>query len=133
MEFKMNTITQYNDTNFFQRVWNGDLSLAKTFWIFGVTIQLILFGIMGQVIDFHQNAITTQNLKLSAYGIAFGYAFIVLYQIWISKGIWSSSSPMKYNGLVLWRLISRFVVILIMLDAVNCANVVFFTASSLGS
>lgn len=80
-----------------RRLWRGDISLSKSFWVCGFLVFLVA-GTLGR-------EITSGIAQIAFFVIYFLYALIAL------VGIWRSAS--KYQGWVLWKVLSMLTVILV--------------------
>ena len=86
------TSTDERSSNFILRLWRGQVSLAKTYWLFGV-----LFGVIIRVASPGVTyLIFSNNEKLSAFDITAltdGWlVFIIAYSLFISVAIWRSAN-----------------------------------------
>ncbi|MGA8051835.1 MAG: hypothetical protein WCA09_16770, partial [Burkholderiales bacterium] len=78
--------------NRLQRIWNGELDLAETFWLYGV-LALAALHFVGQFV----------LLQIALAGaervVALGLAFLTVaggYQVLVSVGVWRSAA--RYGG-----------------------------------
>lgn len=81
-------------------LWEGNYSLVKTYWLFGVVgglalslAYLILVGV-------------TQSMGV----IFFGLLVLIGWQIFSSVAIWRSAG--KYTGATVWKVLARAVVVI---------------------
>jgi hypothetical protein len=96
--------------SFVRRLFRGDISLAKTFWVYGVLASILLTGIIGLIIY------TTEARSISqatAIGIVAFYVFCILYQIFISIAIIRSAIKYKGNKVFKWLAIVAVIIGLI--------------------
>ncbi len=84
--------------NFFVKFWNGDISLAMSYWGVGLGLG-ILFGFSVGII--------TITLGMSEDAM---WGFIIPFQIFTVVGIWRSSD--KYNGKKIWAVLAKISVII---------------------
>jgi len=77
-------------------LWHGDISLAKTYWLFSTSIILLL-------------AISMQYFIGSIYFYVFAI-LIIIYAPFIFIAIWRSAN--KYNGAKTWAILAKISVIL---------------------
>lgn len=97
----MNVVAQQKSStgNFFSRLWNGDIGLAKTYWIFGQAAGFIW-------------GLALSALQLSP-GSAVAKIFLSLmaaYFIFVFIGIWRASN--KYQGNKSWARLAKLSVVL---------------------
>ena len=83
--------------NYFENFLNGNLSLPHSYWIVGWLISFA-FGF------------TTGFISLTVTGsLNLGYVAIVIWQVFITIGIWRSSD--KYKGPKYWAYLAKIMVI----------------------
>lgn len=90
---KMNTLS---------KLWRGEYSLAKTYWLFGVVANIVL----GIPINLY-NMVTPESQASYAY---YFLAYLILYAFYnviASIGLWRSASA--YTNGVVWKYISKAV------------------------
>ena len=83
--------------NFFEKFWNGELSLPMSYWGVGVGIGLLYGLVVG---------IFTGVAGLSNDAM---WGFIIPFQIYIVVGIWRSSN--NYKGPKFWSVLAKIAVI----------------------
>lgn len=84
---------------FIKTVWRGDAGLATTYWIWGTLVGLLL-GAAGLLV----------GETGSAFLAILYLAFIVIYFIWVSVGVWRSAG--KYQGKRIWSTLARIGVVI---------------------
>jgi hypothetical protein len=89
-------MSQELDKSFFIRLKDGDFGLAKTYWLYGVVVNLIL-SIPTYLVS---------NLSLLILFTIIG----LIYGVLVLIGIWNSAS--RYEGLKLWAILARLATIL---------------------
>jgi cell division protein FtsB len=95
------------EKNFITRLFNGDISLAVTYWVFGVIIGNVIFGTLYSVIDSKYIEIVAKigTLPIIIFiVITFAYNFFVLIAIY--------RSAVKYDGNKIWSILARILVII---------------------
>ncbi len=80
-----------------QRLWQGNVSLAETYWVWGIGINLILSVLISIA---SEKALAVLLLSL----------FALAYWIFIAIAIWRSAS--HYAGRKLWAALAKVVVVL---------------------
>jgi hypothetical protein len=79
-------------SNFVGRLWNGDISLVETYWLFGVLGGFIL-RILSLALTY---VITYNSPSLSAFDISLisdlWFALVMNYSIIVTVGIWRSAT-----------------------------------------
>lgn len=92
-------INQHSTKGFIKKLIDGDFSLAKTYWLYGVvgSIVLNLFLLLPTMSG-------SMPLLVSAGLISIAYAIVVL------TGIWNSAS--KYTGSMFWSVLAKIIVVL---------------------
>ena len=92
-------INQHSTKSFIKKLIDGDFSLVKTYWLYGVVGSIIMNLLMiFPIIS------GSMPLLVSAVLISIAYAIIVL------SGIWNSAG--KYTGSMLWSVLAKIIVIL---------------------
>lgn len=88
--------------NFVSKLWRGEYSLAKTYWLFGVAANIVL----GIPINLY-NMITPESQ--ASYAFAFlGYlALYAIYNFITSIGLWRAASA--YNNGAIWKYLSKII------------------------
>ena len=96
-----------NKSNFVARLFNGDISLPVTYWVFVVLIGNFAFQIVDKIIEFNYfDIISTQTGSWSVMGfywVAIGYSIFMLIATWRSAG--------KFQGKAIWGSFARFTVV----------------------
>jgi len=79
-----------NRSNFVARLFNGDISLPVTYWVFVVLIGNFAFQIVDKIIELNYIDITaTQTgawFVMGFYWLAIGYTIFMLMATWRSAG-----------------------------------------------
>jgi len=92
--------------DFIKKLINGEFSLVKTFWLYGLIVMWTL---------------TFIGARLLEYQIVYGLIAIVIigliYVVIQSIGLWRASN--KHSGLRVWSVLSKFWVILVVLSFVK--------------
>ena len=83
-------------TNYFNKLYYGEMGLAKTIWLYATIIDCILFSFF--LVDF--NRVIEVALLV----------FILAYNLIVMSGIWAASE--KYEGKHLWVALSKCLLIL---------------------
>ena len=86
------------------RLWNGNYSLAVTFWVFGVLVR-ILEWILLKYVEFLELAKTSPWLFNVTLVLAIALEVCILVGMWRSAG--------KYKGFRLWPILVRAVVLFV--------------------
>lgn len=84
---------------FFKKLYNGEYSLARTYWLYNVLVN-VLVGILDNVLT------VTGDLILSLILLV----FTVVYNFICLVGVWRAAS--KYTGFALWAILAKIVVVL---------------------
>lgn len=85
---------------FFSKLYNGEYSLARTFWLYYFLVTFLIGLLQGAF------AATVVGMLL---GIALGI-FGLVYSIICVVGIWRAAS--KYTGFKLWAILAKIYVVL---------------------
>ncbi len=93
--------------NFFLRLFRGDVSLPRTYWIYGGVVGAG-FGIVQIAIE--ANYVDLISTEGGSLGILAFYWFAVGYSLFIFVAIWRSAG--KYEGNRSWAALARLMVIL---------------------
>jgi uncharacterized membrane protein len=87
------------------QLWRGEITLWKTFWLFGVggglALGLPIFSAMLALTDVPDD--TTASIFLSALG------FLLVYLTWVFVGIWRAAN--KYQGDEAWVVLAKIPVV----------------------
>ena len=87
-----------NNTNFFVKFWNGDLSLPMSYWGVGVGVGLAFgftVGILLAILNMSEDAM---------------WGFIIPFQVYTVVGIWRSAD--RYKGKKIWAILAKIAVVL---------------------
>lgn len=95
------------EKNFIVRLFNGDISLPVTYWIFGVIIGNVIFGTLCSVIDSKYFELIS---KVGILPINVFLIFTLVYNIFILIAIYRSA--LKYKGNKIWSILARILVII---------------------
>lgn len=85
------------------KLWNGNYSLAKTYWLFYVLIWGI-FSIPIRWFDATNEKLQTEYVQL----VMFSLCLFVAYGSIVLVGLWRSAS--KYDGRRLWAILAKIIV-----------------------
>lgn len=85
-----------NERAFFEKLANGDFGLAKTYWVYGVLV--------GMVVNLSSNFIT------SIGGFVIFIITYTVYEIPVLMGTWKAAN--KYGGSKIWAVLAKTAVIL---------------------
>lgn len=107
------TNNESTEKGFFWKLINGDLGLAKTYWIFGV--------LGGSVIS------TASGFIDSIAALVVYIAIHAAYNAVVMLGVWKAAK--KYQGRKIWATLAQVMVILV---AVSTAFALFLTIPLLG-
>jgi len=88
---------------FFKKLSNGDFGLAKTFWLYGVLVGLILDSIVIITISADDEPIVMSSISL-----VFILLFII-YEIPVFMGIWRTGN--RYEGSKIWVTLAKIAVV----------------------
>lgn len=95
------------EKNFITRLFNGDISLAVTYWIFGVIIGNIILGMLCSLIDAKYFELIP---KVGILPINIFLLIGLVYNIFILIAIYRSA--VKYKGNKIWSILARILVII---------------------
>ena len=96
---EISNTNEISSKGFIKQLIDGDFSLAKTYWLYGVVGSIVMNLLMiFPIIS------GSMPLLVSALLISIAYAIIVLTGIWNSAG--------KYTGSMLWSVLAKIIVIL---------------------
>ena len=113
VEETQNSIQSSSDS-FLSKLVNGDYSLAKTYWLFGVLVSLLFFIPVTLAVAVES---MTALIILSISG--------VIYSVMVFVGIWRASD--KYRGPKVWAVSAKIVVIIgivnLLVDLVIIGNI----------
>ena len=86
-----------NNKGFYQNLWEGNYSLGRTYWLYGVIGNVLAYMFAWVVMIFLPSPVEPFALILPLI-----YGFMVLI------GVWNAAS--KYNGFFLWAWLARIIV-----------------------
>lgn len=86
-----------------KRLWRGEFSLAKTYWFYGVLIQVVVILLLGAV-----GALAEYSIFWAILTIAGGIA-LLLYMFVVLVGIWRSAD--RYEGEQAWAVLAKVAVV----------------------
>jgi hypothetical protein len=99
----------------FLRVWRGEVTLWKTYWLFGacggILLGLPIFGALLALTDVPDN--TTATFFIIAIG------FLLLYGIWVFVGVWRAAN--NYQGKRAWAILAK---VSIVIEALKIFNMI---------
>lgn len=87
-------------------LWRGEISLAKTYWIYGVCINVLLFISVSYILS-NEQLFSTPPGKLVFWIFI---VFSLVYTPFILICIWRSAN--KYTGSKAWSILAKIMVIL---------------------
>ena len=87
------------------RLWRGEITLWKTFWLFGVGGGLVL----GLPIFSAMLALTDVPDDITAMVFLAALGFLLVYLTWVFVGIWRASN--KYSGERIWVVLAKIAVV----------------------
>lgn len=88
--------TAGSERGFFGKLANGDFGLAKTYWLYGVLV--------GIVVNIISNAVT------SVGGVVILILAYTAYEIPVIMGTWRAAN--KYQGSKIWAVLAKIAVVL---------------------
>jgi hypothetical protein len=88
-------------------LWRGDISLAKTFWLFGFCVNLLFSAGINYFIIMNKHALSTSAGFISLWVLII---FSLLYAPFIYISIWRSAN--KYRGLQRYAIAAKIMVII---------------------
>lgn len=90
--------TSESKRGFLSKLSSGDYGLAKTFWIYGVTVS-VLFGITERVMSY-----TMLGVDQSSKFIAIFVLMYTAFQLFVTVGTWNSAK--RYMGAKIWSVLA---------------------------
>ena len=98
--------------NFFKKYWNGEYSLAFSYWVIGLIFSALVVVSISYVTDF----IDTQgsSLTYSAWAIVFYAIAVLAYQVWFVVGAWRSATRYNISSLKtpIWGNVAKFAIVI---------------------
>jgi hypothetical protein len=91
-----NTPSGVGQKGFFSKLASGDFGLAKTYWLYGVLVGLIV------------NAVT--RVIPSVGVLALVLAVTIAYQVMVLLGIWRAAG--RYQGRKVWAILAKIATVL---------------------
>lgn len=101
-------------SSFIVRLWNGEISLAKTYWLFGVlggVVSRLLSPLITYVLTSNASSLSAFDIAAINYlwsGLVIGYFVVVYVGIWRSSNRYAAQNPTKR----LWANLAKAAVIL---------------------
>lgn len=88
-------------------LWRGDIHLARTFWLYGFGVNLLLVATMNYFLFYNKQALSS---SVGYIGIWVLISFSIIYFPYIFVSIWRSAN--NYQGLKLYAIAAKVMVIL---------------------
>lgn len=116
-----------------KKLYNGEYSLAKSYWFFGNVIPLALFlVILSTIFIFSENPIQKiQNFNFipenttSLILTIFFSLITILYIIISTIGVWRSAN--NHNGKKIWAILAKVLIIIACISYLNDIRKFFFS------
>jgi hypothetical protein len=111
-----------------RKIWKGELSLAKTFWVGWVLPNIIVQLLISSNL-FNQLLGKSINISLALYTfLAFGTPILfVIYQLFMAVSIWRSAN--NYEGKKLWCVIAKGILVVFGLIFISISVLGIFALS----
>lgn len=93
-------------TNLVLDLWRGDVSLVKTYWLFGVVVG-ICFAITFAFVEYQSSGLSEGFGPVFIIGLIVAY---FIYGIFINIAIWRSAN--KYQGPKRWAILAKIMVLI---------------------
>ena len=106
-EEKSEQAVQIVKKSFISRLFNGDVSLSVTYWVFGVIIGNVVLGTLYSLIDAKYFEIAS---KIGTLPINIFLIITLAYNIFILIAIYRSA--VKYTGNKIWSILARILVVI---------------------
>lgn len=106
-EEKVEQTVQIVKKSFISRLFNGDVSLYVTYWVFGVIIGNVVLGTLYSLIDAKYFEIAS---KIGTLPINIFLVITLAYNIFILIAIYRSA--VKYTGNKIWSIFARILVVI---------------------
>jgi len=103
------TSSETQQRGFFSKLVNGDIGLAKTYWLYGFVVGLII------------NVLTRIIPSLGALAVILAVA--IPYQIMVLLGVWRAAD--KYQGRKAWAILAKIATVLGWLGVLGSLGVLF--------
>jgi tetrahydromethanopterin S-methyltransferase subunit G len=103
------TSSETQQRGFFSKLVNGDFGLAKTYWLYGFVVGLII------------NVLTRIIPSLGALAVILAVA--IPYQIMVLLGVWRAAD--KYQGRKAWAILAKIATVLGWLGVLGSLGVLF--------
>ena len=88
-------------------LWRGDISLVKTFWLFGFCVNLLFIAGINYFLIVNKQALSTSAGYISLWVFII---FSLIYAPFIYISIWRSAN--KYQGLQRYAIAAKIMVII---------------------
>lgn len=88
-------------------LWRGEISLLKTFWLFGLCVNLLFSVGINYFLIINPQALSTSAGYISFWVLK---AFTLIYFPFIYISIWRSAN--KYKGSTVWAMLAKLMVII---------------------
>ena len=94
--------------------WNGEERLWKVYWIYGILLGVILFGVIGNALVVWLSFSIDHYFPLSfsidrVLPLVIYNAWTIAYMVWNNVSIWRCSDNVNWKG---WVTIARILVVL---------------------
>jgi len=88
-------------------LWRGEISLAKTFWLFGFCVNILLSAGINYFLILNPQTLSTSTGYISLWVLVI---FSLIYAPFIYISIWRSAN--KYKGLQRYAIAAKIMVII---------------------
>lgn len=93
--------------NLIKKLWQGNIPLSRTFWLYGVCVNVLVVATMNYFLIYNKQALSTSVVYISIWAII---SFSIIYFPYIFISIWRSSN--KYEGHRVYAIAAKIVVII---------------------
>lgn len=92
--------------NLLRDLWRGDVSLVKTYWIYGVLVSVVLGALL--------------NVMIRAQSVGFAFTLVwmaaTVYGVFMAVAVWRSAG--KYQGPKVWMVLARVMAVVSILRTI---------------
>lgn len=107
--------TEERGKDFLDRLADGDFGLAKTFWLFWILAQVVVFGAVGLLSEV--GSIETKTIITFSKTIITFYFVYFVYLLPVFIGVWRAAN--YYQGNKVWSILAKIWIILSIAFAIS--------------
>ena len=100
---------------FFNLLWRGEITLVRTYWVFGVLFYSLLEIPSYLIVPAISNSPDVEPSASFVFGMTAYAIFVLAYTVFVSVAIWRSAG--NYKGSEIWAVLARVMVVIGLIQA----------------